>query len=298
MLERYEPPEAEFLLPDIQEAKHKSAQPLLEPSDRAAQVTYIDIAPPISRSGVRGQVTSVAHGTHHSQAATLIVFSFSLRSGGHGFRFKNANFRITFAKHPSAARAERHPSILKFAPRKIYGLPTVEGRRNKIGGEISLGVPAGALTVGPKLSGERASEYEREHRYQCVGNYWSTKHSAHWDMVYWDVRENRRTKHGIPDRLNVAVMVEREGKFTANVEVEVDTPIANGVFAFPWSRNSPVAFSPDVVMGQQPKTTKFEDLMDSDWKTMIPYGDEWENKMTEETLSGGSSTPVSGSAAE
>lgn len=299
----YEPPEAEFNFPATldNEIKHKSGlvpYSYIQPSSRTVKTTHIDIAPLISNAGVRGLVTNVAHGTFRSQPASLIVFSFSLRSGDHGFRFKNANVKITFAKHPSAAATQPNPTILKFAPRKIFGLPTIEGKKSRIGGEISLEVPAGPLMVGPTISGERESEYEKEHRFKTVGNYWGSKHGTDWDIVYWDVKENKKTKHGIPDRLNVAVVVEREGTFTASVEVTVDTPIANSVFAFPWSKNSPVAFAPGVVMGAQPKTTKFDEMTDVDWRAMIPYEDEWENKFTEETLRSGERTPVPGPAGQ
>ena len=281
-----EPPEAELNFPaSFSDPKFKSERveySYVEPSSRTIKAIHLDIAPLISKAGVRGLVTNVAHGTFHSQPATLIVFSFSLRSGDHGFRFENVHAKITFSKHPSAPQSELGPAILKFAPRKIYGLPTVEGKKNRIGGEISLQVPAGPLTVGPAISGEKESKYEKEHRYACVGNYWSSKFGNDWDIVYWDLKENAKTKHGIPDRLNVALIVEREGAFTASVEVNVDTPVANGIFAFPWAKNRPVAFVPGVVMGQQPKSTKFEELTDAEWRAMIPYEDEWENKFTEE----------------
>ena len=104
----------------------------------------------------------------------------------------------------------------------------------------------------------------------------------------------QKTKEGIPDRLNVAVVVEREGTFTASAEVTVDA----GMFAFPWSRNSPVVFVPGVAMGEQPKTSKFEELTDADWRKMILYEEEWENKFTEETLRSGTHTPVPGPAAQ
>ncbi|KAG0647998.1 Ankyrin repeat-rich membrane-spanning [Hyphodiscus hymeniophilus] len=303
ILDSYDPPETEFNNPEsVDESTYKSGSVTylkLESSttsNRTIKTTHLDIAPLISKAGVRGVVSTVAHGSFHSQPASLLVFSFALRSGDHGFRFENAHVKITFSKHPSAPASQLSPVVLKFAPRKIFGLPTVEGRKNRIGGEISLQIPAGAVTVGPTVSGERESEYEKEHRYGCIGNYWSSKHAADWDVVYWDVKENKRTKHGIPDRLNVAVVVEREGVFTASVEVSVDTPIANGIFAFPWSKTSPVTFSPEVVTGKQPRTAKFDELTNSDWRSMIPYEDEWENKFSEETMRSAAPASIPGSA--
>ncbi len=107
---------------------------------------------------------------------------------------------------------------------------------------------------------------------------------SQWDIVYWNIRENRRTKKGIPDRLNVAVVVERDGPFFASVEVTVDTPVANGAFGHPWTRNNPAAFVPGVVMGAQPRTDRVDELTEDEWKALVPFEDEWENKFTEAAL--------------
>jgi hypothetical protein len=145
-------------------------------------------------------------------------------------------------------------------------------------------VPIGGFTVDPKLGVEKESEYETEHRFMTVGNFWSSSMESQWDVVYWDTRENRRTKKGIPDRLNVAVVVERDGPFVASVEVTVDRPVANGAFNHPWTKNSPAAFVPSVLMGSQPRTNSFDELTEEEWKALIPFEDEWENKFTEAAL--------------
>ena len=78
------------------------------------------------------------------------------------------------------------------------------------------------------------------------------------------------------------MIVERSGAFTASVEVTVDTPVANGPFAFPWSKNAPVLFVPGVVMGNQPRTAQFEELSEAEWRAMIPYEEEWESRIVGE----------------
>lgn len=193
----------------------------ISPSTKTIKVVHKDIAPFLTDAGVRGLVTNVSHGTYNGKPATLAVFSFSFRSGEHGFRFKNANIKIQFSRHPSSRPGEMNPAIIKFAPRKIYGLPTKEGRKNIVGGQLSLQIPAGPLTVGPTANYERESKWEQTHRYKTVGNFWSSKYGTDWDIVYWDMKENKRTKEGIPDRLNVGVVVEREegASFTASVDV-------------------------------------------------------------------------------
>jgi len=304
VLATYNPTECSFELPASPSVtdpttKYKSDHTpytLTSPSSssRTVKVTHIDFAPFLSNAGVRGMVTNVSHGTFHSRPASLIIFSFSLRSGEHGFRFKNANIKITFSKHPTSSLEQISPAVIKFAPRKIFGLPVVEGRKNRIAGEITLQVPAGPITLGPTIRGERESEYEKEHRYKTVGNFWSSKQGTDWDIVYWDMRENKRTKEGIPDRLNVAVVVEREAPFVAEVEVTVDTPVLNGAFSYPWTKNNPATFVPGIKMGEQPRTERFEELSEGEWRALIPYEEEWENKLTEVALhrKEGDRTPV------
>jgi hypothetical protein len=47
---------------------------------------------------------------------------------------------------------------------------------------------------------------------------------------------------------------------------------------------------PGVVMGAQPRTDRFDELTDEEWKALIPFEDEWENKFTEAAL--GKKMPV------
>ncbi|KAG4439571.1 hypothetical protein IFR05_004919 [Cadophora sp. M221] len=253
----------------------------IEHSNRMLKVYHQEIAPFLSSAGVIGMVTNVSHGTFHTRPSSLVIFSFSLRSGEHGFRFKNANVNITLSKHSSASLSDLSPAVVKFAPRKIFGLPTVEGRKNTVGGELTLQVPAGPMTVGPGIKGERETEYEKQYRFETIGNFWSSKMGTEWDIVYWDMRENKRTKEGIPDRLNVAVLVEAYGPFVASVEVVVDTPFANGFLSSPWRKSDPAVFVPGVIMGSQPRTTNFDELTQEEWRAMIPFEEEWENKLTD-----------------
>jgi hypothetical protein len=291
ILATYQPTEAAFeLASSIDEdptQKYKSGTApysYIEPSSHMLQIVRQEMAPFLSSAGVIGMVTSVSHGTFHSRPASLIVFSFSLRSGEHAFRFRNANIKINFSKHSSATSSEASPAVTKFAPRKIYGLPTVEGRKDTIGGELTLQVPAGPLTVGPTIKRERETDYEKQYRFKTVGNFWSSKMGNDWDIVYWDMRENKRTKEGIPDRLNVAVVVEAAGPFVASVEVAVDTPFANGFWSSPWKKSNPAVFLRGVTMGEQPRTSKLDELTQEEWKALIPYEGEWESRLTDQAV--------------
>jgi len=92
--------------------------------------------------------------------------------------------KITFSNPRGTSAAQPGPVVRKFAPRKIFGLPTTEGKKNTIGGEVSLQVPVGPLTVGPSIHGEKEWEYMKEYRYGTVGNFWSSKYGSEWDSKY------------------------------------------------------------------------------------------------------------------
>jgi hypothetical protein len=227
-------------------------------------------------AGVIGMVNRVSWGTYHGNTACLVVFSFSLRSGDHALRFRNANVKITFERHAPSVPTQAYPAVLVFAPRKIFGMPTIESKKLAYKVELSAEVPIGPVEVGPTASIENESLYEKEHRFKTVGNFWATKNGSDWDIVYWDVKENRRAKYGIPDRLNVGVIVSAGGPFQGIVEVTVDTPLKDGLFGFPWSKDSPVPFYPGVSKGPNPRAVDFDKLTEEDWRTMIPYEEEWQ----------------------
>ncbi|KAF7917845.1 uncharacterized protein EAE97_011983 [Botrytis byssoidea] len=255
------------------------------PSPRSTIITQKDIGF-LSDAGVRGSVSTVCHGTFHSQPATLLLFTFIFRSGDHGFRFKNASVKIDFSSHSSSSSSSSStrtkeptwtPTISALAPRKIYGLPTAVHQTRKLAGEISLQVPLGPTTLGPSTSLSHESSFSLAHRYSLVGNLWSQPHSASWDSVYWDLRENKQTKGGIPDRVDVGVVVCREGgAFQAEVRVEVDTPVMRGVWGWPWGRGSPVVFVEGVETGgERVRTRRFEELGTGDWRGLVGWEGEW-----------------------
>ncbi|KAF7915332.1 uncharacterized protein EAE98_011198 [Botrytis deweyae] len=251
------------------------------PSPRSTIITQKDIGF-LSDAGVRGSVSTVCHGTFHSQPATLILFTFIFRSGDHGFRFKNASVKMNFSSYspPSSSppkQPTQTPSICALAPRKIYGLPSTTHQTRKLTGEISLQVPLGATTLGPSTSLSHESSFALTHRYALVGNLWSRPRSSTWDAAYWDVRENKLTKGGIPDRVDVGVVVCREGGgLMGEVRVEVDTPVMRGVWGWPWGRGSPVVFVEGVETGgERVRTRRFEELGAGDWRGLVGWEGEW-----------------------
>jgi hypothetical protein len=291
ILVSYEPHETTFQKPKGKGelGRVKGAQPVrvgpdldhLEESGQPSQTTPNKLThKEFGDAGVIGMVSRVSWGTYDGKDACLVVFSFSLKSGKRALRFRNANVKITFARHPSSTLEYGSPSVLVFAPRKIFGISTTESKGLRYYAELSAQAPLSPVEVGPTVGIEKGSSFDKEHRFKIVGNFWATKHGSNWDIVYWDVKENRKAKYGIPDRLNVGVIVDAGGPFQEIVEVTVDTPLKDGLFGFPWSKDSPVPFYPGVPKGTDPPSKDFEKFTEEDWKAMIPYEEEFQVRCT------------------
>ncbi|KAG4434024.1 hypothetical protein IFR05_010506 [Cadophora sp. M221] len=284
ILAAYEPRETTFQKPSGRgELGRKDRQNLTsgQPSQGDQTTPNKVIHKELWDAGVIGMVSRVSWGKYYGKDACLVVFSFSFKSGDSALRFRNSNVKITFERHPSSPPEQENPSALVFAPRKIYGIPTVESKSLTYNVELSAKVPIGPVEVGPTISVDKGSSFEKEHRFKIIGNFWATKHGADWDVVYWDIKENRKAKQGIPDRLNVGVVINADGPFQGIVEVTVDTLLKDGLFGFPWSKDSPVPFYPGVPKGPVPKVIDFESLGEEDWKAMIPYEEEWQNVLVD-----------------
>lgn len=120
-------------------------------------------------------VTHVSHSTSHFRPVCLFIFSFPPAAAITESRVKATNFHITFSLQSSASPSAPRPAVLKIAPRKIYDLPTVDWRKNRIDSELALQVPVGPLMVGPGFKGERETQYEKLYQFSTVGNFWSSK---------------------------------------------------------------------------------------------------------------------------
>jgi hypothetical protein len=219
--------------------------------------------------GVIGMVERVAYGHFNARPACLIVFSFSLRSGRSALFFRRATFKLVFEEHQPPV-GQSSPVVVAFAPRKIYGLPIQESKKITYGVQLGVTASFGPASIGPKGSRSDESSWERTHVFKTIGSTWQKKTSSNWDIVNWEMSENDK-QHGIPDRLNAAVVVESVGPFQATAEVTVDTSIMNGLFGSPWSRTHPVSFIPGITKGVPPPTLEFEKLTQSDWKALVPY---------------------------
>lgn len=115
----------------------------------------------------------------------------------------------------------------------------------------------------------------KEHEFKIIGNFWASKNGSDCDIIYLDVKENHKANYGIPDRLKLGVIVGVDGPFQGIVQVTVDTPLKDGIFGFPWSKDSPIPFYLGVSKGPSSRVTDFEKFTEEDWRAMILYESQW-----------------------
>ena len=88
----------------------------------------------------------------------------------------------------------------------------------------------------------------------------------------WVIKDKSEPSVGIPDEVNIAVAVEYEDAFQADVKVALDIPLYKKLLAFPWPKDDPILFPPresGPFIGEALRTTQFEQLSDAEWATLI-----------------------------
>jgi hypothetical protein len=95
-------------------------------------------------------------------------------------------------------------------------------------------------------------------------------HQANWQVT--NEAENRTWP--ILDELDLAVVVEHEGPFEADVAITAARPncLLARIFSQSWwSKDHPLLFNGSTSKGLAPSTLKFNELNESDWAQLIPF---------------------------
>ncbi|RMZ88483.1 hypothetical protein DV736_g4286, partial [Chaetothyriales sp. CBS 134916] len=227
--------------------------------------------------GIIGSVKGVHYGSWKDQSACLILMQFNFRSSSGFLRLKRAELYISFTKDMSKAPDSNDPTLCVFSPRKIYGKPHTEERRWTFEIGFQTSVSAGPASAGLSAATTRESAYTRDHRLKISGEPWAERRMAEMHQVIWSVEEAGKTAYGIPDVLNIGIVVAYNGPFQAKVEVKATTGANVPICTPPWSKDDPLLFDTITTKGSAPSTLEFNELGDAEWATLVPYLDEWQN---------------------
>jgi hypothetical protein len=221
--------------------------------------------------GVIATISRVQNGTLNGKRACLVALNISFRWSSDEYRFKLAEVQVSFERYPKVSKDDTgnsaEPVVRNLSPRKIYGLPNMNGQKWFYNVEQQCAVPQFGSTAP---AGDRRA-FEEEHRVEIVGKLWSDARKRLYHKGCWTIKEIGKQSFGIPDELNLAILVENESKFQAKVEVTVDVPLRRRLSGFPWPADDPVLFvsaAPDALIGEALRTSKFETLSDADWNLL------------------------------
>jgi hypothetical protein len=229
-----------------------------------------------SGSGMIASITRVCYGTFNGRKASIIVFRFLFHWSSDGYQLRCLDAEITFEPRSKRARAgvenTRLPVVRNLSPRKAYGIPNAGGRKWLYRVEQQTDVRTSS-TVNSVTGNVGQKAFEEAHRLEIVGKRWSDTRRREPHKACWTIKEIGRQSFGVPDEINVAVLVECEDDFQADVRITLDVPLYRRLLrGFPWPADDPILFAPkrtESLIGEPLQTTQFETLSDADWDLLI-----------------------------
>lgn len=229
-----------------------------------------------SGSGMIASITRVCYGTLNQKSACIIVFRFSFRWSKDDYQFKRVEIEITFeprSKRPGSSTGNaRLPVVRNLSPGKAYGIPNANGRKWFHRVEQQCTVPTIAPSGNSTTDNFGQKAFEEAHRLDFVGKRWSDSRRREFHKACWVIKEIGEPNFGIPDEVNVAVLVDYEDGFQADVKMTVDVPLFRRLRGFPWPADDPIVFAPKcpgALIGEPLRNTQFETLSDADWERLI-----------------------------
>lgn len=229
-----------------------------------------------SGSGMIASITRVCYGTLNQKKASIIVFRFLFHWSRDDYQFRRLEAEISFeprSKRPGAGIENvRLPVVRNLSPRKAYGIPNANGRKWFYRVEQQCAVSTIAPSVNSTTDNIGQKAFEEAHRVEIVGKRWSDIRRRDFHKACWTIKEIGKPSFGIPDEVNVAVLVEYEDGFQADVRMVVDVPLHRRLRGFPWPADDPIVFAPkgpEALIGEPLRTTQFETLSDAEWELLI-----------------------------
>ena len=222
---------------------------------------------------VIGSVTRVCYGQYNGRPACLVCMRFTFRyRRNSALRFKRAEIVARFDKRDCKNNTSpaNDPTIQAYAPRKIFGEPTMVVRELGFHVGADLGLTA-VMSGGPQASIEKRATFAERQCLEIVGLDQCTRRRPKPHIVVWTVAEVPALQSGIPDELYFAAVVAHDGAFQAEIKVKVDTPLKDGLYAHVWSKDAPVLFIPSVGKGEACPRIEFDALSDDDWRALVAY---------------------------
>ncbi|EHK21287.1 uncharacterized protein TRIVIDRAFT_192301 [Trichoderma virens Gv29-8] len=205
--------------------------------------------------------------------ATFLVYEFKFNSY-RGSRIKQAN--ILFEFKPMKGQ-EGGPSVYQVAPRGLYKMrETLQDESLKKGIEFGLGPNIPAVEANLTLSAEASVEKVTKHYIVATGDT-SQDDWGNFFGARFFLSENESQKSGIPSKLRVCILLERDDDedFVCVPYVNV-TPNFTAMFTTLFSSRSPD--DPIIFRVAEPPFNQLDDNVDIDRNNLgaVDLGELWD----------------------
>ncbi len=158
-------------------------------------------------------------GWWYGKRACLLRFHVHISSAE---KVDKLRIRLYFVPEHGAPDKRGPVSVFFLGPEALYGEDSREHKHTTIGGGASIkgGMP-GIATGGIGAHGTRQSRRDVTHQQTLHG--WSDC-EENISRITWEVRENERTKKGVPSDLFLAAVVQYKGDKGVKVSAEAKAP--------------------------------------------------------------------------
>lgn len=226
--------------------------------------------------GLIASIEKVCYGTFNQRKAVVTVIRLLFHPSTDKSLVQHLEVQVSFEprynKSKTNANNVQFPVVRKLSPRKVYGIPSVDGGvwSYKVEQQCYiLGAPPDTISSNSK---EARNASENPSYLVINGSLWSDSRRREMHKACWVIKAKGQPCVDIPDEVNLAVVVECEDAFQANVKVTWNTPLYNKLLAFPWLKDDPIIFplkKPGPFIGEGLRTTEFETLSNAEWAVLI-----------------------------
>jgi hypothetical protein len=226
--------------------------------------------------GLIASIARVCYGTFKQKKAIIVVIRLLLHSSKDTHQVRHLEVEVSFEPRYNKSGANTNnvqfPIVRNLSPRKVYGIPNTDGRTWSYRTEQQCYIPMAAPGMNSATSNNTQNTFEVAPSLSINGKPWSDRRRREMHKACWVIKDKGEPSVGIPDEVNIAVAVEYEDAFQADVKVTLDIPLYKRLLAFPWSEDDPILFplrEPGPFIGEGLRTTQFETLSDAEWATLI-----------------------------
>lgn len=187
--------------------------------------------------GLIASISRVCYGTFKQKKAMIVVIRLLLNSSKDTHQFRHLEVEVSFEPRynrpgPNMSNFQ-FPIVRNLSPRKVYVIPNTDGRTWSYRTEQQCYIPMAVPDMNSMMSNNTRNAFEVAPSLSINGKPWSDRRRREMHKACWVIKDKGELSVGIPDEVNIAVAVEYEDAFQADVKVTLDIPLYKKLLTFP-----------------------------------------------------------------